>query len=211
MEPTSKARILKKIRSALVNTVPQPYPELEGNTKDCYYYPHHDLPILFAEQFTALGGKFTFCQNKSDLYHQLKSLIQMQNWTEVICWEEPLLNDLIFNSIPAITHKKEMEQAQAAITYCEKLIARTGTILLSSKQEAGRTLGAFAPVHIVIATISQIIQDIKDATLFIKTNYGLKLPSMLCFTTGPSRTADIEKTLVVGVHGPKEIYVFLLE
>jgi len=55
-----------------------------------------------------------------------------------------------------------------------------------------------------------LVNDIKDALLNIKNNYS-KLPSLITFATGPSRTADIEKTLVVGVHGPKEVFCFLVE
>jgi L-lactate dehydrogenase complex protein LldG len=52
---------------------------------------------------------------------------------------------------------------------------------------------------------------VKDALTAIKENYNDKLPSLITFATGPSRTADIEKTLVVGVHGPKEVYCFLVD
>jgi len=52
---------------------------------------------------------------------------------------------------------------------------------------------------------------LKDALLAAKDKYGNNLPSLITFATGPSRTADIEKTLVVGVHGPKEVYLFLVE
>ncbi len=53
--------------------------------------------------------------------------------------------------------------------------------------------------------------DVKDALQLVKEKYSDKLPSLITFATGPSRTADIEKTLVVGVHGPKEVYLFLVE
>ncbi len=53
--------------------------------------------------------------------------------------------------------------------------------------------------------------DIKDALLFLKEKYNNQLPSLISFASGPSRTADIEKTLVTGVHGPKEVYCFLVE
>ena len=52
---------------------------------------------------------------------------------------------------------------------------------------------------------------VKDALLFMQEKYKESLPSLITFATGPSRTADIEKTLVVGVHGPKEVYVFLVD
>jgi L-lactate dehydrogenase complex protein LldG len=45
----------------------------------------------------------------------------------------------------------------------------------------------------------------------LKEKYNNEIPSMISLTTGPSRTADIEKTLVVGVHGPKEVFVFLID
>jgi L-lactate dehydrogenase complex protein LldG len=69
----------------------------------------------------------------------------------------------------------------------------------------------YAPVHICIAKTSQVVYEVKDAIQFLQKKYGDNLPSMISFATGPSRTADIEKTLVVGVHGPKEVYCFMLD
>ena len=69
----------------------------------------------------------------------------------------------------------------------------------------------YAPVHICVAYTHQLVYDLKDALLLLKKKYGNHLPSFITFASGPSRTADIEKTLVTGVHGPKEVYVFLVE
>jgi L-lactate dehydrogenase complex protein LldG len=69
----------------------------------------------------------------------------------------------------------------------------------------------YAPVHICIAYTSQLVYDIKDGLRVLKDKYGSSLPSFISFASGPSRTADIEKTLVVGVHGPKEVYLFLVD
>ena len=63
----------------------------------------------------------------------------------------------------------------------------------------------------MIAKTSQLQYDIKDGLEFIRTKYGTNIPSMICLETGPSRTADIEKTLVLGAHGPKELLVFLID
>ena len=62
-----------------------------------------------------------------------------------------------------------------------------------------------------IAFTHQLVHDIKDALEATREKYGANFPSLLTLATGPSRTADIEKTLVVGVHGPKEVYLFLVE
>lgn len=82
---------------------------------------------------------------------------------------------------------------------------------MSTAQASGRTVSVYAPIHICIAFTNQLVYDIKDALEAIKKKYGSNPPSLITFATGPSRTADIEKTLVVGVHGPKEVYLFLVE
>jgi L-lactate dehydrogenase complex protein LldG len=69
----------------------------------------------------------------------------------------------------------------------------------------------YAPIHICIAKTSQLVYDIDDALQQMKLRYGNDLPTLMSFATGPSRTADIEKTLVVGVHGPKEVFCFLID
>ena len=68
----------------------------------------------------------------------------------------------------------------------------------------------YPPVHIVIASISQLVYWLEDAYAGMIKKYGSDLPSHIVLITGPSRTADIEKTLVLGAHGPREIHVFLL-
>jgi L-lactate dehydrogenase complex protein LldG len=90
-------------------------------------------------------------------------------------------------------------------------VARTGSIVLSAAGISGRTASIYAPVHICIAFTRQLVYDIKDALQAIKEKYQEQPPSLISFATGPSRTADIEKTLVTGVHGPKEVYVFLVD
>ncbi|HMW27640.1 MAG TPA: LUD domain-containing protein, partial [Ferruginibacter sp.] len=86
-----------------------------------------------------------------------------------------------------------------------------GTIVMSAAQQSGRTTSVYAPVHICIAYSSQVLFDLKEALSFLKQKYSGNIPSLITFASGPSRTADIEKTLVTGVHGPKEVYCFLIE
>jgi L-lactate dehydrogenase complex protein LldG len=80
-----------------------------------------------------------------------------------------------------------------------------------SSQNSGRITSVYAPVHICVAYTSQMVYDISEALAFLQLKYKKALPSFITFATGPSRTADIEKTLVVGVHGPKEVYLFLVD
>ena len=206
---SSKEKILKKIREALSNPVPLPFPKSEGSSS--VFHPlSEDLEILFAKEFTALLGKFAFCINETDAQNQVKKLITNNKWSNVYCVEKQLSNLFPSSEFPAI-NQSSLSTCDAAITSCDYLIARTGAIVMSSTQESGRTVSAYAPVHICIAYIDQLVFDTRDALKNFKTKSGTNFPSFITFTAGPSRTADIEKTLVVGVHGPKEVFVFLID
>jgi L-lactate dehydrogenase complex protein LldG len=206
---SSKEKILKKIREALSNPVPLPFPKSEGSAS-VFPKATEDLELIFAEEFTRLLGKFAFCMNEEDFQMQFKSLIQQRKWENVFCSEKNLQKMFGSAKFPQI-NQKSLANCDAAITSCKYLVARTGAIVMSSDQESGRTVSAYAPVHICIAYVSQLVYDTRDALKLIKEKYGNKLPSFITFAAGPSRTADIEKTLVVGVHGPKEVYVFLVD
>ena len=188
--------------------MPVPFPKSEGNNS--VFQPQtDDLDVQFAEEFTRLLGKFAFCVNEADLSKQLEQLFTEKKWDNIYCNEEKLFH-IISHSALYQVDKPTLANCDASITSCECLIARTGTIVLSTAQ-TGRTVSVYAPVHICIAYSDQLVYDIKDALQLLKEKYSGNIPSSISFATGPSRTADIEKTLVVGVHGPKEVYVFLLE
>ena len=205
----AKENILKKIRQALTQPVPVPFPKSEGNNS-VFLQPADELEVEFANEFTRLLGKFAFCINERDLQFQLKQLFSEKNWKSIYCVEENLVKLLGEISSEKI-NQSALSDCDASVTSCEYLIARTGTIVLSSALQQGRTVSVYAPVHICIAYVDQLVYDIKEGLQLIKEKYQGNLPSMITFATGPSRTADIEKTLVVGVHGPKEVYLFLVD
>jgi L-lactate dehydrogenase complex protein LldG len=205
----ARESILKKIRKALTQSTPLPFPQSEGNSS-VFQPSQKELEVQFAEQFSKLQGKFVFCLNQQELAGQLKYVLGHNKWEKIYCREGLLKRDLAANGFDHFTHP-DVASCDAAITSCEWLVARTGSIVMSAGQESGRTVSVYAPVHICIAYTSQLVYDIKDGLQQAKEKYGAQLPSLITFATGPSRTADIEKTLVVGVHGPKEVYVFLVD
>ena len=198
----AKENILKRIRQALSNPVPLPFPQSEGNAS-VFTPPTDELEVVFAEEFTKLQGKFVFCTDEKDLQLQLRLLIDKKEWTKIYCCDDRW-NEQFSNTI-------NLETCHASITGCEFLVARTGSIVSSAAQQDGRTVSVYAPIHICIAYTNQLVFDIKDALQSIKEKYTGNIPSLISFASGPSRTADIEKTLVTGVHGPKEVYLFLVD
>lgn len=204
----SRSKILNKIKQALKDPVPVPFPEQVADTP-IFLPTEEELTIGFAEKFTELLGKFVYCADEAELVDQLTKLIHSQNWTKVYSRETGWLDDMKeYNFDPV--NSDDLDSCDVAITLCDHLIARTGTIVLSSNQLSGRTASVYAPIHICIAYTHQLVFDISDSLQLFK-NEEVHLPSMISYATGPSRTADIEKTLVVGVHGPKEVYCFLVD
>jgi L-lactate dehydrogenase complex protein LldG len=206
---TGKEGILKNIRKALTQPVNQPFPGIE-KINFAFDNSGDDLSILFAEKFSSLLGKFSFCANEEDLVNQIRQLVMDRGWGEVHCTDNNIKSALTSFGFLDFSDKP-LSDADVSITKCEVLVARTGSMVLSSMESSGRLTSVYAPIHICIAKASQLVYDIKDALVYMQKKYGDQLPSMISFATGPSRTADIEKTLVVGVHGPKEVYCFLLD
>ncbi len=204
----AKENMLRRIRQALRTPVPVPFPHADKNTAAVFKSDSSDNAVIFAEQFAKLQGKFSFCEDENVFVAQLKSLLEEKSWTKVYCRETVFTNLLNKNGISL---HQQLEDCDVSITGCECLVARTGTIVMSTAQESGRTTSVYAPVHICIAFANQVVYDVKDALETITDRFSENIPSLITFASGPSRTADIEKTLVTGVHGPKEVYCFLME
>jgi L-lactate dehydrogenase complex protein LldG len=209
MSTTARENILKKIKQALAQPVPVPFPASEGN-QSVFQPSTQENALAFAENFTKLQGRFSFCAGEKELVTQLQTLIVAREWTKLYCRETPLKERLSVAGFSTV-YSEDLSHCDAAITGCESLIARTGSIVLSSAQQSGRTVSVYAPVHICVAYASQLVYDISDGLGTLRDGYAQKFPSMVTLATGPSRTADIEKTLVVGVHGPKEVFCFLVD
>ncbi|MCK9404551.1 MAG: LUD domain-containing protein [Chitinophagaceae bacterium] len=209
MASTARENILKKIKQALGQPVPLPFPASVGN-ESVFLPSMQELEIEFAENFSKLEGRFSFCSDEKELAAQLQTLRSLRKWTK---WysRETGIQDMLSNAGFTPVYTDELATCDAAITGCEALIARTGSMVLSSAQLSGRTTSVYAPVHICIAYSKQLVYDIGEGLQQLREAYGPQFPSLVTLATGPSRTADIEKTLVVGVHGPKEVFCFLVD
>jgi len=207
-ETTTKEKILKKIRKALiqksVNSVNVDF------DSDIYQKSQEPLEITFAQQLTKLNGKFIYCEDEKELAESLSSLVKENGWDRIFCFEEKAKDILKKCGVAFSENEEDIPRINVGVSLCEYLSARTGSVLVSSKQSSGRRLPAFGNYHIVISYSSQLVYTIKEALTGIRKKYGNTFPSMIVNIAGPSRTADIEKTLVQGAHGPKEIYVFLV-
>ena len=210
MSQKAKENILRRIQKSLETPTTRPMPKPDFAAP--IYTPNdQETAIAFVERFKKNNGQFYYCETEAELLAQLPALIQQKQLQYAFVWEEKLIEMLSNTDLSFRRNEEEFLKADVGITLCECLIARTGSIMVSSKQTGGRRLTIYPHVHVVVAYTSQIVPDIGDGLKLVQDRYGELFPSLLSMVTGPSRTADIEKTLVLGAHGPRELVLFLVE
>jgi len=210
-EATAKERLLKKIRKALLVKRDNPYPNLEELPLYKETEDEDGIEVTFAKNFSAVAGNFIFCEDEIQLVEGLLGITEKEDVRKIYAWEEKVQTILDRFEFPYFKSDTDFINAEVGVTTCEALIARTGSIMVSNGNMAGRRLSIYPHVHVVIAYTSQIVMDLKDGFEVLRSKYGQHIPSMISTITGPSRTADIEKTLVLGAHGPKQLYLLLLD
>ncbi len=207
---TKKENVLRKIRSALISKIENPFMDIDFNSS-VYYDLQDEKEIVFAKHLIENGGNFIYCENDKAFVDNLMELKELQHWDDFFVYDKKISALLAAKGIAVTDEKSKFEYLHTGITRCEFLIARFGSVLVSSALHSGRRLFVYPEVHIVLAFASQVVVELKDAFVAIRKKYPKRLPSQMTLITGPSRTADIEKTLVMGAHGPRELFVFMVD
>lgn len=169
---------------------------------------------LFAQNAKELSADFRPVETVAELYAQLKELAAIEEWQRVAAHAGELAAPAAQSMGLPVTQTDsgydvaELEACNAGISECEVLVAQTGSVLVTSASCGGRALSCLPPHHVVIARKSQIVPDLTAAFAHLQRRYASNYPSMISFISGPSRTGDIERILVLGAHGPKKLTIF---
>lgn len=226
---TSREKILGRIREALQAKAPPP-----GHHGEAHPAPvqtgvsemRHWLPLvgatweaqrdLFAQNSAALKTEFKVVPDVAAAGAEIKRIAAAGNWRRLAAHRNPLVTGAVVSAgvdtlwTDAGYSTAELEPCDGGVTACEALVAQTGSVLVTSRSSGGRALSVLPPHHIVVATREQLVPDLSAAFERVRRKYDGNFPSTISFITGPSRTGDIERILVLGAHGPKQLTVLLI-
>jgi len=179
-------------------------------TSPIYHPLNESLSQEFKTNLELIGGQVILIKSKSEIADQIKQICKEKDKDKIFC-TDPKLQEILSGSIGIDSDENSFLGLNIGVTGCELLIAHLGSVIISSAQISGRRLNVFPETHIVVACQSQLTDYLDSALEKLQNKYKNELPSLITNITGPSRTADIEKTLVMGMHGPKTLIVIISE
>jgi L-lactate dehydrogenase complex protein LldG len=189
----ARDNILERVRAALRAPAHQPLPPTNAPI-----FPSVTSPeARFREEFAAL--KSELIENGEQLAGFLKGFAKIATDG----------SNLVGKAIGEAN--ASVRECDLGVTSCDCLVAQTGSIIVSTLSAGGRALSVLPPTHLVIARREQIVPDLATAMALLRKRYDKHWPSALSVITGPSRTADIEKILVMGAHGPKRLTLYFAD
>jgi L-lactate utilization protein LutC len=209
-ENPSRDRILGRIRAGLRTVVPEPAATRSDHE---IFEPILDPLERFQQECVANLMECALTADCGASARHLSNVLQSLPDGEAFLQDDPSLRRLIELAAPErpirwSSQGAPSETSQATVTLAEALIAQTGSILVTASC-GGRGASVIAPCHIVFATVAQLVPDLATALNRVSQQRKLDRNSFACVISGSSRTADIEKILVQGAHGPRRLVVIV--
>ncbi len=174
-----------------------------------------DQVALFAERAANLRVGFHAVPDAAAAHAVLRDLAVKHGWQRVASHADALATPACAAlGLPTMLttrgyDRDALEACDVGITGCEALIAQTGSVLVTSRSSGGRALTCLPPHHVVLASADQLIADLPGGYALLRAKYGNDWPTFMGLISGPSRTGDIERILVLGAHGPKQLTVIM--
>ncbi len=172
------------------------------------------LVSSFTERLAAVGAQCTVASSETDAAGALARILSGAGARRVAGSDAPLvqrllqpLRDRFEIAAGESLSRDELFACDVGVTTAQWGIAETGTLVLESARERSRLLSLVPPIHVAVLSTRCICESLGDALGRVRQAAS----HAITFITGPSRTSDIELTLVVGVHGPQTVHVLLLE
>ena len=180
------------------------------------------LVDTFVNEITKVSGKAFILKSEDEIKDYVIRLVEEHSAKSLAIWESDFLKQINLREFleikglkfASLNSKEEMAKADIGITEADFGIADTGTIVLTANEKQPRSVSLIPPVHIAIIKSDVIVENLKDLFVLLTNTISqsgslTNLTSCITFITGPSRTGDIELNIILGVHGPKELFVLI--
>lgn len=229
MSSGSREEILHRVRKGL-STVKEPAPmrvsdsNISNNAREIKSILNKNNEALidkFSTEIQNVNTTVVRAQNEDKLVNNILELIQDKQLNTFTIWDTPYLKELGIKDtlkekglkVVTVKNKTSLATADIGITEADYAIADTGTLVLLTDSKRPRGVSLVPPIHLAVVKPENIVNNINDLFIILKDRIDTsqEMKSCMTFITGPSRTADIELNLTLGVHGPKELYVLLLD
>jgi len=178
--------------------------------------------------------KVMACEDVNSVTAGIVDLVRDKNpeWghkKSVVAWQHPLIENL---NLPAALSQQDVDvfftdsnelkgenlrrhviDSYIGITAADFCMADTATLVMRTRAGQARSVSLVPAIHIAVIELNQIIADLKELYALLKWDPKVKnegLTNCMTFISGPSKTADIEATMVHGAHGPREVHVFVI-
>lgn len=174
---------------------------------------------LFKEKAEALTVKVIRCKTKKEAQQKIIEELQDSGLTNAVSVP---LNKLDINPLIEAAHKEGIEirtdltrelveRAEIGITEFQLAAANLGTLVTDATDVYDRLVSSLPPTHLAVVPTSSLVETFEDSLELIEKIYGKEVPRFLAFVTGPSKTADIERVLTIGVHGPGRLITVFID
>ncbi len=218
MNNPAREAILGSIRSHLAASAPFDEREHTVHPENSVILSNGHHPSLspldsFKQNLEAVDGHCVIAENETQIALALTEIISNLRGKHIAISDHPeverllYLTDLEIEELGIAPSASDIFRFDIGITSAQAAIAETGTLVLNSENERHRLVSLVPPVHIAIVDASRVCATLGEALSLLRQSK--EVSPAVTFVTGPSRTADIELTLAIGVHGPQELYVIV--
>ncbi len=193
--------------------------------KDCEQR-RGELIGQFESELARVGGRFHRATTVESAFYYIEQVVAVRQAKTIVAWETQVIDDIDLagklkkSGVGVLTETTDRgfiptaAVSDVGVSGVDYALADTGTLVLLARKGQARSISLLPPVHIAVMKPEQLLSGLSDLFPILRGEAeaeGTDLSSAITFITGPSRTADIELTLVVGVHGPQQLHVILLD
>jgi len=214
---SSRDAILSRIRTSLSNEPDRQLPPIP----EVWPVENPSVETMvdrFTAELEAVTGEIHRCETMEAAAEKLSAIVEELDAESIGRTDHPLCDELVADLPPECfvldkpdVDATELAKLPAALVAADTLLADTGTSMVACATPHHRLMCYMPPVCIVIAKTDQLVEHMPAAWEKIAARAAdPELRGEFVFITGPSRTADIEKILILGVHGPKRLVVLLV-